>query len=333
MTGLARRAFIGSSIGTALTGLFAARSGATSPEPMTVAAGLEFPEGLCPLADGTLLFVEIAGGRLGRITPDGRVETVALLGGGPNGCAIGPDGNAYVTNNGGLAFRHLADGRQAVAGISADYAGGAIQRVDLATGRFETLYAHCGAYGLKGPNDIVFDGGPGFWFTDTGKIRPRDRDQGGLYWAKTDGSEIREVAYPLNAPNGIALSPDRKQVWVALSDKRQVVAFDIVGPGLLREVGGVPVSRVIASPAGAFSIDNIAVEAGAGLVLSAVGTGAVVGLDPQGQTCETRLLGDPVVTCPAFDRRNPHRLYVALSSTGRIVRIDWPRAGARPVYC
>lgn len=328
MSGLGRRAFIGS----AVAGLAAVRLGAGAPAMTTVASGLAFPEGLCPLAGGDLLFVEIAGKRLCRWSARGGVAAVAELGGGPNGCAIGPDGKAYVANNGGLDFRRLPDGRLVVAGVAGDYAGGSIQRVDLATGRAETLYTRCGDYRLNGPNDIVFDGGPGFWFTDTGKIRKRDRDQGGLYWARADGSEIREIAFPLNAPNGIALSPDRKRLLVALSDKRQVVAFDIVGPGQLRTVGGVPASQVIASPAGAFSIDNIAVEADGGLVLSAVGLGGVVGVDARGRTRATRLLGDPVVTCPAFDRRNPRQLYVALSSTGRIVRLDWPRAGTLPVF-
>ena len=285
------------------------------------------------MADGGLLFVEIAGGKLSHLAADGRIEQVAMLGGGPNGCAIGPGGKAYVANNGGLAFRRLADGRQVVAGVADDYRSGSIQRVDLATGRAETLYTHCGDFPLKGPNDLIFDGGPGFWFTDTGKIRTRDRDLGGLYWARADGSEIREVVSPLNAPNGIALSPDRKQLYVALSDKRQVVAYDIAGPGELRAVNGQPASRLLASPAGGFSIDNIAVEADGGVVLAAVGLGGLVGVDAQGRARGISLLGDPVVTCPAFDRRNPRLLYAALSSTGRIVTLDWPREGARPVYC
>lgn len=333
MSRLGRRAFIGG----AVAGLAAARLGAAPVKPAapftTVATGLAFPEGLCPLRGGELLFVEIAAARLSRLTTSGLVEPVAQLGGGPNGCAIGPDGKAYVTNNGGLEFRRLADGRLALAGVLADYTTGSIQRVDLSTGSAETLYTQCGDHPLRGPNDLAFDGGPGFWFTDTGKIRKRDRDQGGLYWARADGSEIREVVYPLGAPNGIALSPDRKRLLVALSDKRQVIAFDIVGPGELRSAGGVPVPQIVASPAGPFSIDNIAVEADGGLVLAAVGLGAVVGVDARGRTRVTRELGDPVVTCPAFDRRDPRMLYVALSSTGRIVRLDWPRAGVLPIFC
>ena len=53
------------------------------------------------------------------------------------------------------------------------------------------------------------------WFTDHGKIRERDRDEGGVYYAAPDGSSIREVIHPLESPNGIGLSPDGDRVYVA----------------------------------------------------------------------------------------------------------------------
>ena len=57
-----------------------------------IAEGLGFPEGPVAMADGSVLVVEIRPGRITRITPDGRKETVATPGGGPNGMAVGPDG-------------------------------------------------------------------------------------------------------------------------------------------------------------------------------------------------------------------------------------------------
>ena len=33
-------------------------------------------------------------------------------------------------------------------------------------------------------------------------------DRGSVYWAKPDGSEIKEVIHPIMTPNGIGLSPD-----------------------------------------------------------------------------------------------------------------------------
>ena len=69
-----------------------------------IASGLAFPEGPIALADGSVILVEIAGGRLTRISPTGKKQVVAELGGGPNGAAIGPDGKCYVCNNGGFTW-------------------------------------------------------------------------------------------------------------------------------------------------------------------------------------------------------------------------------------
>ena len=65
-----------------------------------VTEGLQFPEGPVAMADGSVILTEIQGQRLTRVWPDGRKETVAETGGGPNGAAIGPDGALYITNNG-----------------------------------------------------------------------------------------------------------------------------------------------------------------------------------------------------------------------------------------
>src|SRR5690349_24631195 len=74
-----------------------------------------------------------------------------------------------------------------------DYLTGSIQIVDPETGKFETLYDRCDGQRLRGPNDLVFDGAGGFWFTDLGKTRERDMDRGTVYYAKADGSMIREA--------------------------------------------------------------------------------------------------------------------------------------------
>src|ERR1700733_12456749 len=108
-----------------------------------VADGLGFPEGPVALADGSVLVAEITNHRLSRIEPGGKPETVADLGGGPNGAAIGPDGAVYVCNNGGLT----PDSR-----IPA-----CIQRVELDTGRHEVLFTECDGKPLASPNDLVFD--------------------------------------------------------------------------------------------------------------------------------------------------------------------------------
>ncbi len=178
-------------------------------EMKLIADGLKFPEGPIAMPDSSIILVEIARGTLTRITPDGKKEIVAEPGGGPNGAAIGPDGACYICNNGGFEW-HDRDGLLFPGDIAKDYSGGRIERVDLKTGKVEKLYTECNGIPLNGPNDIVFDKSGGFWFTDLGKGRGRTQDRGGLYYAKPDGSSIKEVVFPITSPNGVGLSPTRR---------------------------------------------------------------------------------------------------------------------------
>ena len=118
---------------------------------------------------------------------------------------------------------------------ASDYISGSIQRVDPATGKVEMLYDSCGGHKLRGPNDIVFDAHGGFYFSDLGKSRARDRDHGGLYYALADGSKIIEVAYPILTPNGVGLSPDGNTLYVAETETARLWAFDLVAPGVARK--------------------------------------------------------------------------------------------------
>ncbi len=144
-----------------------------------LASGLRFPEGPVALPDGSIALVEIARGTITRVAADGTVSMIARPGGGPNGLARGPDGALYLCNNGGFLW-HDEPGMLRPIGTPADYSGGRIERVDPVTGDVRLLYDRCGGHRLRGPNDIVFDKQGGFYFTDLGKTRARDRDHGGV---------------------------------------------------------------------------------------------------------------------------------------------------------
>ena len=201
-------------------------------EIRTIATGLRFPEGPVAMKDGSVVLVEIERQTVTRVRPDGSTEVIAHTGGGPNGLAVGPDGAFYVCNNGGFMWRTEMN-LMRPAGPASDYTGGRIERVDPKTGAVTVLYDHCGPHKLLGPNDIVFDGLGGFYFTDLGKARARDRDWGGVYYALADGSKITEVAHPILTPNGIGLSPDGKTLYVAETETARLWAFDVLAPGVL----------------------------------------------------------------------------------------------------
>lgn len=292
-----------------------------------LARGLRFPEGPVAMHDGSVLVVEIAAGRLSRVLPDGRVETVAQLGGGPNGAALGPDGRCYVCNNGGFAWSER-DGLLSPCGTAPDYIGGRIEVVDLRTGAATVLYGPVGPKGrLNGPNDLAFDAHGGFWFTDHGHTHRDSRDRGALYYARADGSSIERVVFPLEMPNGVALSPDGSELYVAETVTARLWAFRLTGPGRLdassRNLLGNP-GRLVLGRGGFHLFDSIAVDA-AGRIHVATIPGEITVVEPDGTLVRTiEIPGETLVTNLCFDSENPNVAYVTLSSTGRLVAVDVP---------
>lgn len=157
-----------------------------------VASGLEFPEGPIALSDGSILVVELKRGTLTWLEADGSIRNRFDLGGAPNGAAFGPDGQVYITNNGGCFEWIDMGGLTAPGPVPESWTGGQIQRVDIDTGEVETLYTESVAADgtkvpLRAPNDIVFDAEGGFWFTDHGVRLPRASDRTGIHYASADG--------------------------------------------------------------------------------------------------------------------------------------------------
>ncbi|MFW6093123.1 MAG: SMP-30/gluconolactonase/LRE family protein [Pseudomonadota bacterium] len=296
-------------------------------EPSVIAEGLQFPEGPIAMPDGSVVVVEIARGTLSRVR-DGRVEVAAELGGGPNGAAIGPDGRCYVCNNGG--FEWIRRGDRLFPGEEPEnYSGGRIERVDLDTGAVEVLYTHCDGRPLRGPNDLVFDGHGGFWFTDHGKTRPRERDRTGVFYARADGSHIEEVIFPLEGPNGIGLSPQEDELYVAETHTGRLWAWELAGPGKLvgerrdRPDGG----RLVPGRPGYFLFDSLAVDAAGNVCVATIVDGGITVLKPKGGEPEFVAMPDPVTTNICFGGEGLRTAYVTLSSTGKLVSLPWERGG------
>jgi gluconolactonase len=303
------------------------------PELREVASGLQFPEGPVAMPDGSVLVVEIRRGTLSRVAPNGTVSVVARTGGGPNGAAIGPDGRVYLCNNGGFEWHDLG-GLTVPGNQPADYAGGRIQRVDLRTGAVEDLYTACDGHPLRGPNDLVFDAAGGFWFTDHGKLRDRDRDRTGVFYARADGSMIREVIFPLDAPNGIGLSPDGRRLYVAETFTGRVWYWDVVGPGevLAASPFGPAGGSLLAGLPGYQLLDSLAVDGEGNVCVATLVNGGITVVSPDGRSIEHVPTADPVTTNICFGGPNLRTAYMTLSGTGRLVATEWPRPGLRLAF-
>ena len=293
-----------------------------------VASGLRFPEGPIAMADGSILLVEIERGTLSRVSPNGGVEVVAELGGGPNGAAIGPDGAVYICNNGGAVW-HEKNGVLIPHGVPPGFEGGSIQRVDLKTGAFTTLYTECGGHRLCAPNDIVFDRTGNFWFTDLGKTRGRQNDLGALYYASPDGTAIREEVFPLvGGGNGVGLSPDESEVIVAETSTGRVWAVPLEAPGraVKPDLAFVP-GRLILAPGGMRYFDSLAVEAGGRVCVATIFDGGISIAAADGSSWEHVPLPDILTTNICFGGPDLKTAYITLGGTGRLIAMDWPRPG------
>lgn len=291
-----------------------------------LAEGLLFPEGPVAMGDGSMLVVEIRGGTVRRVAPDGTLSLVAACGGGPNGAAIGPDGALYVCNNGGASY---VAGQVLSSGPAADYTGGSIQRIDLATGETRVLYDSFEGERLSAPNDLVFDRHGGFYFTDMGKKHARYRVHGALYYARADGSGTRRLAYHLQQPNGVALSPDGRTVYVAETDTARLWAFEITGPGEIRKHETPPPhgGRLVCGLPGYQGFDSMAVDAQGNLCVATLTTGCISVVAPDGRLLRQVPLPDDHVTNICFGGYGLRTAYVTLAGTGRLAAMPWPEGG------
>jgi gluconolactonase len=296
----------------------------------TVATGLRFPEGPIAMDDGSVLLVEIARGTLSRVTPDGEVSVVADVGGGPNGAAIGPDGAVYITNNGGCFDWRDVMGLTVPGPVPEGWTGGSIQRFDLDTGELTTLYTESSAGPLRAPNDLVFDEHGGFWFTDHGVRMERSSDRTGIHYATIDGSSCREVIFPLDAPNGVGLSPDGGRLYAAETHTGRVYWWEVSAPG---EVALIPAvgapGNLLAGLPGLQLLDSLAVDGEGWVCVATLANGGITAISPDGATIDHIPLPDLLVTNICFGGADLRTAYVTLSGTGALVSFEWPRPGLR----
>lgn len=281
-----------------------------------IAEGLAFPEGPVVMADGSVIVVELAGGRVTRCW-NGRTETICDIGGGPNGAAIGPDGALYICNNGGLDLVKFQNAR------GTGYEG-RVERVDLLTGKFERLYDACDGIALEAPNDIVFDADGRMWFTDLGKTHDGIRTASGLFSALPDGSSIAAINRHAMSYNGVGLSPDGAHLYVADTHQARLWRYD-------RRVEAQRPTWVATAP-GPVGFDSLAVTAAGNICVATLYDGGITTITPDGGVSKLDIAGEPYVTNIAFGGADRRDAYITLSQTGRLALLRWDDPGLELHY-
>jgi len=171
-------------------------------------AVVAFLEGPAIDAAGNLYFSDIAGNRLLKANPAGEVSVFRNPAGRPNGNTIDRQGR-LVTCEG--SEQGPGGGRR-------------ITRTDLKTGAVEVLTDNFMGKRYNSPNDIVVDGLGRVWFTDpyygtdTASLQ---LDHESVYRIDPDGRVTRVLTQPeIERPNGLALTPDGKTLYVVDSNSR-----------------------------------------------------------------------------------------------------------------
>ncbi|CAB4711514.1 MAG: SMP-30/gluconolactonase/LRE family protein [Actinobacteria bacterium] len=298
-----------------------------------VTAGLAFPEGPIAMPDGSVILVEMFGPRLTRVLADGTKQVIAEVPGGPNGAAIGPGGLVYICNNGARFFPVDMDGLTFPAGSGPDrYRGGSIDTVDISTGKVTTLYTHCDGVRLAAPNDLVFDTEGGFYFTDHGYSHDRTATLTGIYYAKADGSMIKEVVFPAHEPNGIGLSPDGKILYWAETWTGRIMRRRVEGPGQLAEAGMVDTWQCLYGFPGFQLLDSLAVDGDGNVCVATLVNGGISVISPEGELVDFFPTGDILTTNVCFGGPDLKTAYITVSGTGKLLKMPWKCAGAKLNY-
>ncbi|HEY5803786.1 MAG TPA: SMP-30/gluconolactonase/LRE family protein [Lysobacter sp.] len=113
--------------------------------------------------------------------------------------------------------------------LLADSGSREIARLDPATKRKTTLAAAYGGKRLNSPNDVIRHGNGSVYFTDPpyglkgiDESPLKEQPVNGVYRLDPDGS-VHLIEGELRFPNGVALSPDQRTLYVANSDEKHPV--------------------------------------------------------------------------------------------------------------
>ena len=184
-----------------------------------------FAEGPAASPDGTIYFSDITGsaksseaGHILRYDPrSGRTTVYRSPSGMANGMIFDLEGRLVV-----------AEG--------ADYGGRRVTRTDMKSGKSVRVAVAYDGKALNSPNDITIDARGRIYFTDPRYVgkEPIEQDVEAVYRVDTDGS-VHRVVSDAGRPNGIAVSPDQKTLYVAGTPNREgamtILAYDLGDDG------------------------------------------------------------------------------------------------------
>ncbi len=247
--------------------------------------------------DGNLWLVDVAWGRLFRVSPSGALDVACQYDGEPNGLAFHRDGY----------------------GVIADHFHG-LMRLDPASRAVEPLLLRNTNERFRGTNDLTYASNGDLYFTDQGTSDLIDRS-GRVFCLRANGT-LDLICDHLPSPNGLVLNPDENVLFVGLTRDNAVWRMRLNDNGRADQVG-----RLIRLSGGT-GPDGMAADADGNILVCHVGFGAIWVFSPTGEplyrvnSCK----GLAITNC-AFggpDNRTP---YITESSSGCVLTAELPTPG------
>jgi gluconolactonase len=239
---------------------------------------------------GNLYVTDIPWGRIVRIDPQGAWTLAAEYDGEPNGMKFLDAGTLLIT----------------------DYKNG-LMRLDVASGAVTPYLQRRNSERFKGVNDLIFDSTGNLYFTDQGQSGLHD-PSGRLYRLRPNG-QLDLLLANVPSPNGAALSPDERVLYLAVTRGNCVWRVPLLPDGSVAKVSQFFTSYGPSGP------DGLAVDAEGRVLVANPGLGYVWVLNGRAEPVQV-LRGVPgsSTTNLAFGGADRRTLYVTDSTHGRILR-------------
>jgi len=241
---------------------------------------------------GNLYVTDIPWGRVFRIDPAGDWTLVAEYDGEPNGMKLMDAGTLLIT----------------------DYKHGLL-RLDIASGSTTPYLERRNSERFKGVNDLVFDAAGNLYFTDQGQTGLHD-PSGRLYRLRPNG-QLDLLLANVPSPNGVALSPDERVLYLAVTRGNCVWRVPLLPDGSVAKVGQFFTSYGPSGP------DGLAVDTQGRLLVANPGLGYVWVLNSRAEpVLLLRGAAGASTTNIAFGGPGRCTLYVTDSTHGQVLRAE-----------
>lgn len=250
---------------------------------------------------GNLYVTDIPWGRVFRIDPAGAWTLVAEYDGEPNGMKFLDAGHLLIT----------------------DYKNG-LMLLDVGTGAVTPYLERRNSERFRGVNDLVFDCDGNLYFTDQGQSGLHDPN-GRLYRLRANG-QLDLLLDNVPSPNGVALSPDGRVLYLAVTRGNCVWRVPLMADGSVSKVSQFFTSYGPSGP------DGLAVDAEGNLLVCNPGLGYVWLLNPRAEPITIWRSPKGISTTNiAFGGPDRRTVFCTESVSGSILTAHAPQPGV-PLY-